>query len=872
MSKLFLGILPSFSRQAKVSKLSLAYWRNENVDIVNVGTHPSSYHAKANKHSLPLWLWNFMVLFATSLSLSAQTIRKNLNADWQFMRLDDVPAHTFEAGQQGSSWESQFNVQHVRTSDGNFRLALSDSTLTAERQQLAAANAPWENVCLPHTAKIEDFVIRQPWQGICYYRRNLQVSAEEAAHPLWLEFEAAMQLCDIWLNGKHVMQHAGGFTTFVANLTGLAHEGENELLVRLDNRNNPLIPPGKPLESLDFCYHSGLYRDVWLISKPDIFITHPLLADKPAGGGVFVSYPKVGIKEAVVKVRTEVHNSSKTTVAVSIRHTLYEIKDGKDGSKAQVSAENSLRVEAGNDATAETLLHVPLPRLWSPTHPNLYLLRTEIVSTDARIIDSQETRIGIRRFDLRTDGCYINGQRHELDGANRHQEYPYVGNAVPDRAQYRDMWQMRENGFNTVRLGHYPQDPSVLDACDELGLLVIEPIPGWQFYNADTTFNRLTDLSIRELIRRDRNHPSILLWETTLNESWPPKEWKDHAVETAHAEMPDGQCFTAGDTYGYTGFDVCYNDWDEASFSRPNRSGKPGFIREYYDYEFGGHYSTTRIGRADGERALRQNLWNAQWSLNSNRLHSEKTMGGAVWSMYDYNRGCCDNICESGLADLFRLPKYSLWLFRSQVPAGAFTPSGPKRHEVFIASRCDSLSSDTLVVLGNVHEVELRYNGRTLARQRADHGESTPYTQTTNAGNCEKLNFPPFTFKGIQPGSDSIEAIGYDEAGRKVAKTTVKVPKQPKRLRISCFEGGKEPAADDLIIVYVTLCDAAGNATHLNGTAVSLEVEGGSVQGPATGKAADGTAAFIVRTDRDARKLRVKASAGTMKQHKTWNL
>ena len=112
------------------------------------------------------------------------------------------------------------------------------------------------------------------------------------------------------------------------------------------------------------------------------------------------------------------------------------------------------------------------------------------------------------------------------------------------------------------------------------------------------------------MIRRDRNHPSIVMWETTLNESWPPAEWKDGVVKIAHEELPGDQCFTSGDSYGYKGFDVCYNDWEEG-FKRPNNSGKPGFIREYYDYEFGGHYSTTRIRRGDGEKAQLQSAFHA---------------------------------------------------------------------------------------------------------------------------------------------------------------------------------------------------------------------------------------------------------------------
>lgn len=795
--------------------------------------------------------------------------RTSLNEPWEFTRLRTTDAKVWETHNQGSDWSSQFNVQHVEDAPAASALALSDSLIQTERRQWPAAGA-WERVTLPHTAMVEDYVIREPWQGVCYYRRHLDITAAQAARQLWIEFEGAMQLADVWINGRHARQHAGGFTTFVVDATGLLHAGDNELVVRLDNRDNPLIPPGKPLNALDFCYHSGLYRDVWLICKDDLHITHPLLADRVAGGGIFVTYPRVSSEEAEVCVRTEVANTGAGAATVTLRQTLLEWQGGKAGRRAVATAEQALRLAPGSTQTGVQQLTVRSPRLWHPESPNLYVLRTEVVR-DGRVVDTEDTRIGIRRFEITDEGCFINGSRIYLDGSNRHQEYPYVGNAISDRAQRRDVWQIRDNGFNTVRLGHYPQDPSLLDACDELGLLAIEPIPGWQFFNKDSLFVALTYENVREMIRRDRNHPSILLWETTLNESWPPTWWKDSAVAVAHAEMPGDQCFTSGDSYGYSGFDVCYNDWSDADFSRPNNSTKPAFIREYYDYEFGGHYSTSRITRGDGERALRQNLWNAQWSHNSNRTHSQRTIGGAVWSMYDYNRGCCDNICYSGVADLFRLPKYSLYYYRSQTPVGGFTPAGPRGAEVFVASRWDEHSSDTVVVLGNVAEVALVVNGREVARQKPDNGPTTAYTPQPDGGNCATLAAPPFTFRGIRFEAGELCAVGYDAQGKAVARHTVRTPGPARQLRLSYFESGQPAGREDLLIVYATLTDDRGTPCHTNGVAVELTVEGADVVGPTTAMTEDGVAAFLVRTHH-RRKVSLHAVSGAMQARMHWKL
>ena len=799
----------------------------------------------------------FVLLFA--LPLGAQSIK--INADWEFQRLKKEQQLT-EIKNQGSDWSSQFNIQHVEAQ--NQALAVHPDTLELELNQLSMGK--WEQVNLPHTPFVEPLVVLHQWQGICYYRKQLNISRKEIDKQLWLEFEGAMHLADVWVNGQHLTQHSGGYTPFVADVTGMLHaDRANEILVRLDNRNNPLIPPGKPLETLDFCYYGGLYRDVNLIVKQPVHITHPIMADEVAGGGVFVTYPRVSELEAEVKVKTQVSNKTGIQKHLTIRHTLYEWSKKKGGcGKKVASVESPLVLAAGTTLHHTQQFAVNNPKLWYPDSPALYVLRTEVM--DGReVTDCENTRIGIRRIEMtREKGFVINGKPLILEGSNRHQEYPYVGNAISDQAQYRDMYQIRNNGFNTVRLGHYPQDPSVLEACDELGLLVIEPIPGWQFFNKAQGFINHTYKDIRDLIRRDRNHPSIIMWETTLNESWPPKNWKNQAVQTAHEEFPGDQCYTSGDTYGYDGFDVCYNDWEEG-YNRPNTTRKPGFIREYYDYEFGGHYSTTRVTRGDGDHAMTQNAWNAQWSHNRYRAYYPWTIGGAVWSMYDYNRGCCDNICYSGLADVFRLPKFGLLYFRTQVKKGSFTPAGPMAYEVFINSHWLEDSSDTLQVYGNVDEVQLLLNGRVVARQRPDNKPSTAkYVSRPDGGNAVNIDFPPFTFFNVKWEQGELKAIGYKD-GKAVAEHVVRTPGAVEAMDITYFESGVPASCYDLLIVYVNLKDLHGtDCFGENNREVRLEVlQGGEVRGPATKKAEAGVASFLVATA-DSQTLVLKAVSGNL--------
>lgn len=803
-----------------------------------------------------------IVFFALSLlfalPLGAHSIK--INTDWEFQRLKEEQKQ-IEIKNQGSDWSSQFNIQHVEAQ--NQALAVHPDTLKQEFNQLSMGN--WEKINLPHTPFVEPLVVLHQWQGICYYRKILNVSKKEIDKQLWLEFEGAMHLADVWVNGQHLIQHSGGYTPFVVDVTGMLHADRgNEILVRLDNRNNPLIPPGKPLETLDFCYYGGLYRDVNLIVKHPVHITHPIMANEVAGGGIFVTYPYVSKQEAEIKVKTQVSNKVGTQRHLTIRHTLYEWSKKKGRGKKVALVESPLVLAAGTTQHHTQQFTVNNPKLWYPDSPALYVLRTEVMD-GRKVTDCEDTRIGIRRIEMtREKGFVINDKPLKLEGSNRHQEYPYVGNAISDQAQYRDMYQIRDNGFNTVRLGHYPQDPSVLEACDELGLLVIEPIPGWQFFNKAQGFVDHTYKDIRDLIRRDRNHPSVIMWETTLNESWPPKSWKDQAVRIAHEEFPGDQCYTSGDTYGYDGFDVCYNDWKEG-YNRPNTTSKPGFIREYYDYEFGGHYSTTRVTRGDGDYALMQNAWNAQWSHNRYRAYYPWTIGGAVWSMYDYNRGCCDNICYSGLADLFRLPKFGLLYFRTQMKEGTFTPAGPMTYEVFINSHWLEGSSDTLQVYGNVDEVKLQLNGRVIARQYPDDKPSTSeYVSRPDGGNAENIDFPPFTFFNVNWERGELKAIGYKD-GKAVAEHVVRTPGAVEAMDITYFESGVSASCRDLLIVYVNLKDLQGTGCFgENNREVKLEVlQGGELRGPATIKAEAGVASFLVATT-DSPMLVLKAVSGNL--------
>lgn len=780
--------------------------------------------------------------------------RETLFSDnWYFVRIIDK-TDTLTREQQvqtGKSWESQYNIEIMVSGEQQ-----TEKTDDLSKEQKLLQQKKWQLVTLPHTAYIEPLVVKHPWQGICYYRKSFFIPERDSIQNLSLHFKGAMQLADIWINGKKAARHAGGYTPFEVFLNPFIVYGDtNEVLVRLDNRDNPLIPPGKPSNRLDFNYYSGLYRDVYLIRTGKIFIPGAVAAGIPAGGGVFVTYPLAEKEKARLHIRTTIRNDHADSVSIRLTQILTN-KNGKVCGKT----DRNVSLHGHETSVFEQDMIVMKPQLWSLEDPYLYRLETRL-RKGQQLFDKIVTRVGIRRISFtRENGFLLNGEQIQLTGSNRHQEYPWIGNALSDPAQYRDMVKIKNGGFNIVRLGHYPQDPSVPDACDELGLLAIEPIPGWQFFYRDSIFAARTYRDIRDMIRRDRNHPSIVLWETVLNESWLPARWKQKAYAIAHEEYPGDQCYTAGDMYGSRVWDVLYNDWHE-DFTRTSDSIKPGFIREYGDYEFGGDQSTSRQRRGAGEERLLLSAWNFQWSFNRYNASYPHTAGNATWEMFDHNRGCCPTISASGASDIFRIPKFTWHFFRSQMDPGQKTAFGKMKPEVFIANYWATGKPERkVIVYGNVQEVELIVNGKTLGRQKPDSGPDTPYFYEDEKpwdgghpfqkGNCRNLKHPPFTFENISWEAGEIKAIGYLH-NKKAAEYSVLTPGPPAKLEMEVDFSWKKPVIGrkDVLFVKVKLTDEKGKlCVTKNDFRITLKASGAEILSPDELSTEAGIATFLIST------------------------
>ena len=705
-----------------------------------------------------------------------------------------------------------------------------------------SASLGWAKVALPHTTRIEPRIVNDQWQGIAFYAKRFRAPAGWRGRTVMLRVEAAMNVALVKVNGRTVASHLGGYLPFTVDLTPhLRVGGANDILIRLDNRDNAVTGP-KPLRELDFNTYGGLYRGVRLIVKPPVHLSDEMLADRVAGGGLFVTYPEASAARATAEVAADVRNAGDRPTAASVTHILYE------GGREVARSAGTVAVAAG--ATERSLQRITLrgPRLWSPRTPNLYRLVT-LVAGDGGRADRTETRIGIRRIGIDGDRFAINGERMFLRGVNRHQEYPYVGYALSPQADWRDAKRIKAAGFDYVRLSHYPHSPAFMAAADALGLVLLDSILGWQFINPDPDFRAQVLRTCRDMIRRDRNHPSVIAWECSLNESAMPKSLVRDFHRAVHEEYPGDQAWSAG--WQNDGYDI-FLQARQHRLQHYEPPGRPYIVSEYGDWEYYAQNAglkqdqwadlkeeerTSRQPLGAGEARLLQQAANLQEAHNDN--FRTPAFADGYWVMFDYNRGYADDLETSGLMSLERLPKFAYWFFRSQRgpdERSALSDGGPM---VRIASHWLPGSSLRLRVFSNAEEVELKLNGRRLGRVRP-----------TRNSMSDRLAHPPFRFDAGAFEAGILEATAFI-AGRPVATHRVETPGPPARLRVALDDAGIAPAAGDLLFARAAAVDRQGRPVPNQAGEVRFTAGGDyQIVGSAAAALEGGIASVLVRVRR----------------------
>ena len=734
------------------------------------------------------------------------------------------------------------------------------------REENTATN--WEKITIPHTAKIEPLVVNNQFQGTSWYQKKFKVG-DFKDKKISIYFEGVMQEADVWINDQKVANHKGGYLPFMVDITSFLNaQKENVIKVKVNNEDNPEILPGKPLKKLDFNYFGGIYRNVYLVTTNKVYITNANHANKVASGGVFVNFNSISKSKASGTIQVDLKNE----FAVNATFALHYILKDKQGKKT-VFKSDKLSLNANEGKAFVQNVSLLNPNLWSISSPNLYNLEIQVLSNN-KVIDSYSERIGIRKSEIKEDGYYLNDEKLYIAGTNQHQEYPYVGYAISDEAQYRDAVKIKNAGFDLVRMSHYPHAEAFMNACDELGLLVMNSLTGWQFFGNET-FQKNAIQDIRDMVRRDRNHPSVIFWEASLNETEMSEKFMKQATKALKEELPFEHYYSASwlDNANYDLFIPARQHAKAPDYWTKYKNGnRKIFIAEYGDWEYyaqnAGFNQTafsnlkefersSRQLRGDGEKRLLQQAYNYQESANSNKKGAQ-TIGDANWLMFDYNRGYSDDLESSGISDIFRIPKLAHYFYQSQRTANVVLDSklvsGPMVH---IANYWTATSPLDVTVYSNCDEVALYLNEVMISKHKPTINE-----------NSDKLNHPPFIFKINKFIAGTLRAEGFIK-GDKVVSTVVNTPESATKIEVSYDLSSKAINQNnpDVVFVYAKIVDSNGTIIPDATSEVTFALSEGNAEliGSNPVKAEAGIATIILKTSNLKTPIKITASSTGLK-------
>jgi hypothetical protein len=524
------------------------------------------------------------------------------------------------------------------------------------------ADKAWTAANLPHSFSMPCFQARDFYAGYGWYRKHLTILPEWKSKKVSVEFEAAFQDAEVYLNGTPLGRHKGGFTGFAIDLTPAVHEGDNVLAVRLNSSWNPQIEP----RSGDHTFMGGIYRNVHLVVTDPLHVTWY---------GTFATTPVVTKQSATVDLKTEIANQNSATRTCTLAT---EILDPSGKSVAHLSTPQS--IEANSVVNVDQPLpEIDSPKLWHPAHPYLYSAVTTVFDGGAPV-DTYTTTFGIRSIKWTAEqGFFINGEHYYFHGANVHQDHAGWGDAVTDSGAFRDVKLVHDAGFDFIRGSHYPHSPAFVDACDRLGVLFWSENCFWcgggpkgdGDWNADgyppvvtdqPAFDRNALDTLRDEIRIHRNHPSIIVWSMCnevffCHEKQQVKDLLTKLVAETHQLDPSrpaaiGGCQRGGidklgDVAGYNG--------DGARIAEYQNPGIANAVTEYASHVSDrGDPKTDRYNGMFNQKELRADTPQYPWRS-----------GQSLWCAFDYSTHLGHFGCM-GCLDYFRIPKRSWYWYRNQ--------------------------------------------------------------------------------------------------------------------------------------------------------------------------------------------------------------
>ncbi|WP_298368356.1 glycoside hydrolase family 2 TIM barrel-domain containing protein [uncultured Lutibacter sp.] len=639
----------------------------------------------------------------------------------------------------------------------------------AKNYEVSVDDSNWESVTVPHTLKLTSLTLDGLQdektqlifhREVGWYRRNIEIN--NTSKKIFLEFEGAHQVTDLWVNGKHVGQFAvGGYSPFHFDISKFVNKGTNQITLLVDNRRNEIIPPDPG--PFDYVKFSGLYRDVYLVETNPVHVTFNW---ETLNSGVNITTPTIDVvnKNAVIDIKTSIKNENSTAVNCELVTRLIN----KEGLVVLKLVDNS-EIKSGQEfqfnqiGSIEDDVH-----FWDIDTPYLYRVNS-VVKIDGKEIDFVENKIGLRKFELDpVRGFVLNNKPIKLIGANRHQQFPYIGDAVPNTLHYKDLLQFKEYGFNIVRTAHYPHDNALLDACDELGILAYEEAPTWVSISQNGAWWDNLEKAARILVRNHRNHPSIVMWGAGVNH----RGYVPRVHNTIKQEDPtrltasQGARWTGWQTSGLTDINanMLYGPfiWDrtEPMFAMEGRHGAKGVAPYMRDPLMTGIIS-----------------WTAHAYYTFHPTHARAN------DKVDRTR--------SGMMTIFRYPRPELDWYKTEFKKEPFVKIVEDWKE----------GTEEVTVYSNAPEVELLLNGKLIDKLK-------PSEDTSYVG----LKHAPFHFKNINYEKGELVAKAHFKGG-KVAETKKSTPGKPYAIQLKIDSEGRTFTADnnDIIVAYATVVDKNGS-------------------------------------------------------------
>jgi len=667
--------------------------------------------------------------------------------------------------------------------DQGWKFYLGNPKAKNYRKNLDDSN--WEIVNVPHTLKLtsltldglEDEKTQLVFhRKVGWYRKNIKI--ENSNKKVFLEFEGAHQVTNLWVNEQHVGEHAiGGYTPFHFDITSYVDKGnDNQITLLVDNRRNEMIPPDPG--PFDFVKFSGLYRDLYVVETNPVHVTFNW---ETLNSGVHIMTPSIDPvnKNATINIKTAVKNETVKTTDCKL---VTRVIDKKGVVVLRVT--NTAKIVPGQEyqfnqiGSLEDDVH-----FWNIDNPYLYRVNS-VVIIDNKEIDFVETKIGLRKFEQDPiRGFLLNNKPIELIGANRHQQYPYIGDAVPNSLHYKDMLQFKEYGFNVMRTAHYPQDDALLQACDELGILVYEEAPTWVSISDKEQWWSNLENAARTMVRNHRNHPSVIMWGAGVNH----RGYVPRIHNTIKQEDPNR--LTASQSSRWTGWqssgltDVSANMlygpfvWNrsEPIFAMEARRGAKAVAPYKKDPLMTGIIS-----------------WGGHAYYTFHPTHSKSK------NKRDKTR--------SGMMTIFRYPRPNLEWYKSEL-----------RKELIVDIE-EEWKPDTnqITVHSNAEKVELFLNAKKIA-------ESRPSSDTIYDG----LEHAPFHFKNIHYKSGKLVAKAHFKNGE-ILETEKQTPTKPYAIKLELDTKGRKFKADgaDILMAYATVVDKNGTVVEDTNHLIEFSVEG----------------------------------------------